>query len=187
MKNVKELPEGYSEILSVDLQKNKRLAVFVNALAIVIAVLMIVPAVIFVYPDIGLSELFIQALVTFAGVFVYIILHELTHGVFMRLFGCRKPKFGFTGLYAYARADCYFAKLPYIVIALAPVVIWGLILLVLNIALPLSWFYPVYIIQVMNISGAAGDIYVTARFIFMPNDILVFDTGAAMTVYSKEK
>ncbi len=184
MKSVKELPEGYSEIFSVDLQKNKKLAVFVNALAIAIAAAMIIPAVFFIYPDIGLGTFLIQALLSAVGIFVYVILHELTHGVVMSILGA-KPKYGFTGLYAYARADFYFAKAPYIAVALAPVILWGIVLAVLNIVLPLSWFYPVYIIQVMNISGAAGDLYVTARFIFMPKDILVFDTGTAMTVYSK--
>ncbi len=186
MRSVKELPEGYSEILSVDLQKNKRLAVLVNAIAVLIAAAMIVPAVIFVYPDIGLTTFILQALITAAGIFAYIILHELTHGVVMSALGA-KPKYGFTGLYAYARAEAYFAKAPYITVALAPVVIWGIVLAILNLTLPVSWFYPIYIIQVMNISGAAGDLYVTARFIFMPKDILVFDTGTAMTVYSREK
>ncbi len=188
MKSTKELPEGYSEIFSVDLSKNKRQAIFVNVLALVIAVAMIVPAIIFVsIPELDIGAFLIRASVALVGIFVYIILHELTHGLFMVLFGCKKPKYGFGGLYAYARADFYFSKLAYVTIALAPVVIFGALFAVLSIAIPASWFYTVYVLQVVNISGAAGDIYVTAKFMLLPRDILVFDTGTAMTVYSREK
>ncbi len=188
MKSTKELPEHYAQILSVDLSKNKRQAVLVNALAIVIAAAMVVPVLIFRgFDEPSVTGLFIAAAATLGGIIAYIILHELTHGVFMLAFGEGRPKFGFTGLYAYARADRYFGKAPYLVIALAPVFIWGAVLAVLCVILPSSWFWAVYIIQVMNISGAAGDLYVTARFLFLPKDILVYDTGTAMTVYSKQK
>ena len=35
------LPDGYHELLTVDLQKNKRLALLVNGLALLIAILMV--------------------------------------------------------------------------------------------------------------------------------------------------
>ena len=38
MKGIFTLPEGYAPLLSVDLQKNKKLALLVNLLALVIAV-----------------------------------------------------------------------------------------------------------------------------------------------------
>ena len=43
MKAVENLPEGYSEIYAIDLQKNKKTALFVNLLSIIIAILMAVP------------------------------------------------------------------------------------------------------------------------------------------------
>ena len=44
MRAFEKLPEEYHEIYSVDLQKNKKIALLVNALAIVIAAAMAVPA-----------------------------------------------------------------------------------------------------------------------------------------------
>ena len=102
----------------------------------------------------------------------------------MRLFCELKPRFGFTGLYAYAGSDAYYAKTPYIIIALAPVVIWGAVLLLLNILFP-TYFWAIYFIQITNISGAAGDFYVTLKFTRLPSDILVRDTGVSMTVYGR--
>jgi hypothetical protein len=89
-------------------------------------------------------------------------------------------------MYAYAGSEAYFNKKSYIIIALAPVVIWGAVLGVLCAVLPQSWFWVVYLIQIGNISGAAGDFYVTFKFLKLPKDILVNDTGVAMTVYTKK-
>ena len=44
MKAVPRLPEHYKEMLRIDLQKDKKLALIVNILAIVIAVVLAVPA-----------------------------------------------------------------------------------------------------------------------------------------------
>ena len=191
MKGYESLPADFAPILSIDLQKQKKLAVLVNALAFVIAVLMVVIGI-FAVPDAKLFDFsagygvyFLRLGVLVVGLFAYIILHELVHGIFMRLFSRQRVKYGFTGLYAFAGSDAYFDKTSYIIIALAPVVIWGAVLAVLCVLLPPSWFWPVYIIQINNISGAAGDFYVTAKFLLLPRDILVRDTGVAMTVFAK--
>lgn len=87
---------------------------------------------------------------------LYLVLHELVHGICMRAFSGVRPHYGFTGLYAYAGSSAYFGKKPYIVIALAPIVVWGAVLAILNLLVPASWFWPVYFIQIINVSGAAG-------------------------------
>jgi hypothetical protein len=61
------------------------------------------------------------------------------------------------------------------------------VLLIINLFVPLGWFWVVYLIQIANISGAAGDFFVTVKFLKMPRDILVQDYGVGMTVYSKEE
>jgi len=103
----------------------------------------------------------------------------------MRFFSKMRVKYGFTSLYAYAGSDAYFDKSSYIIIALAPVVVWGAVLAVLCVLVPPAWFWTVYIIQINNFAGAAGDFYVTARFARLPRDILVRDTGTSMTVFAK--
>ena len=115
----------------------------------------------------------------------YIFLHEMVHGVCMKYFGAAKVKYGFTGLYAYAGSESYFYKIPYIIIVLAPVVLWGVVLLLLNCAAGTYWFWNIYFIQILNISGAAGDLYVIYSFSKLPRDILIQDTGVSMTVYSR--
>ena len=101
--------------------------------------------------------------------------------------GKKKIKYGFTGIYAYAGSDDCYDKSAYIFIALAPVVLWGVVLALINPFVNAEWFWVVYFIQMTNISGAAGDFFVTLKFSRMPKDILVKDSGIGMKVYSKEE
>lgn len=185
MNSVEQLPDGYGERIKIDLQKNKTEALLVNGLALVI-MLVLIEIGHLVVPVQALLRLGITKLLLMViGVLLYLVLHELTHAVCMKYYGAEKVKFGYTGLYAYAGSDAYFGKKPYIVIALAPVVVWGVVLLILNLLAGDGWFWVVWLIQVSNLSGAAGDLYVTAKLSKMSADILIQDSGVSMTVYER--
>jgi len=192
MKAFESLPQGYREILSVDLQKNKKLMLLVNGIAIVLAGLMLavgirlVPVSTLFDMSAGMGAYFARFGVLLALLVLYMVLHELTHAAAMKLCGTKKVRFGFTGMYAFAGSDDYYPKRPYIAIALAPIVLLGIIIAVVNALVPESWFWVVYIVQITNISGAGGDLYVTLRFAALPGDILVRDYGVGMHIYSKE-
>ena len=193
MKALNSLPQDYLPVGSVDLQKNKKQALLVNLLAVAIALIMVVPMC-FVVPfstafrfDSGIQTMLIRLGVLLGLIVAYMVLHELVHGIAMKLCGTKKVKYGFTGLYAFAGSEDYYDKKSYIFIALAPVVLWGAVLAVLNVLVPVEWFWIVYLIQVNNISGAAGDLYVTVKFSRMPKDILVKDHGTGMAVFAKEE
>ena len=192
MKAVENLPKDYRQIYSVDLQKNKKIAVLVNGLAIVIAALMAIPMH-FVIPfhtvfstagDVG--SVFVKYGVMLVLLIVYMVMHEFVHGIAMKLCGTKKVKYGFTGMYAFAGSEDFYDKSAYIFIALAPVVLWGVVLAVINPFVPVGWFWIVYFIQITNLSGAAGDLFVTVKFLRMPKDVLIRDYGVGMNVYSKE-
>lgn len=193
MGNPLVLPEGYREIFKIDMQKDKKKAILINGLALLIALFLIV-SVAFWIPistmfdfSAGYLMYFLRFIFLFVGLILYMVLHEVVHGIFMKHYSKAKVRYGFTGLYAFAGSDAYYNKKAYITIALAPVVAWGVVLLILNFIVPVTWFWIVYMIQVCNLSGAAGDFYVTCKFSKMPKDILVRDSGVAMTVYSCSK
>ena len=187
--NCINLPEGYRETEKINLQNDKKCALLLNLLALIIAAAMAIPPVVYY----GLKNTALAVahfelhkwLILCAGIVFYVLLHELVHGVVMKYYSGVKPKYGFTGLYAYAGSTAYFNKRSYIIIALAPIVVWGIVLLVLWIILPGNWGTIAYIIQIINISGAAGDLYVSLKFRKLPQDILINDTGIEMTIYSK--
>ncbi len=191
-KSYSALPIDYKPYLSLDLQKDKKSALLINGLAILIGVVMAVPMN-FIIPisslfDMsgGLLPYIVRHITLIICILIYMVLHEAVHGIAMKMCGTKQVKYGFTGLYAYAGSSDYYSKAAYIFIALAPVILWGVVLLIVNFIVPVSWFWVVYIIQIANISGAAGDAYVTMRFLRLPKDVLICDNGTAMTVYTTE-
>ena len=192
MKSFRELPDGYTKYFAIDLQKEKKTMILVNLLSLLIAVVMIVPACFSVPISISLgTEAELRNLLTKLTVLLvmdvgYLFLHELTHGAAMKICGTEKIKYGFTGLYAYAGSEEYYDKSAYLFIALAPVVLFFVLLAVVNALVPLSWFWVIYLIQVINVSGSVGDLYVTFKLLRKPKDLLVKDAGVSMTVYVQE-
>lgn len=194
-KTCAELPENYRELFAIDLKKDQKLFMKVNGLALVILVVLVViglflsPIGAFVEWLFDMEQGFLPYMLRFVGILaaivLYMVLHEAVHGVCMKHFSGVKPHYGFNLSYAYAGSSAYFNKKHYLIIALAPVVVWGVVLAVISCMVPEEMFWFVYLIQITNLSGAAGDIYVTKRFSSLPDDILVNDTGLAMTVYGK--
>jgi hypothetical protein len=182
------LPNGYREVRRVDLMRNRKEAILINLLAFVIAggvgVLGFVLCPPFDEIHVGIQTA-IRLLVISVGIIGYMILHELIHGVFMKAFSGLKPRYGFTGLYAFAGSNALFDRKQYLIIAFAPVVILGIVIAVLTAAFYETAFWDLYIIQIINLSGAAGDFYVGFLIARSGNDILVHDSGTDMTFYSR--
>lgn len=181
------LPEGYQEIRRIDLQKDKKSLQEVNIAALLLAVALFLLGVTiepihFVFDSL-LSLL--RILGVLLALVVYIFGHELVHGIFIWVFSKKRAQYGFAGHYAYAGSDAYFTRKQYLVIAFAPVVLWGVLFLLLLLFLPRNWFWVVYILQIFNVSGAAGDFYVAYHALRMPADLLVQDSGASMRMYSR--
>lgn len=182
---IHELPEGFSLIREIDMQKDKKLAVLLNVLALLIGAVVLIIGVLIVPLSITINLQFLILLLL--AMVVYMVGHEFVHGIFFKKFSGKKAHFGFTGLYAYAGSDAYFTKKQYIIIGLAPIVVFGILFLILNILLPVRFFWFVYLLQGMNLSGAAGDLYVAILMKRLPADTLTFDSGIAMQFYSKTK
>ena len=189
VRNTVELPKEYDEALRIDLQHNKKELLLVNGAALLIGIVMAVVGFFIVHPihmfdfSSPLPTL-LRLGVLLLGMVLYLVLHELVHGLFFLMFGCgAKPTFGFTGMYAFAASRTYYTRTDYLIIGLSPIVFWGIVLLVLNFIVPTPWFWVVYFIQIVNVSGAAGDLYVAYRLLRMPKSLLVQDDGTAMRVY----
>ncbi len=91
------LPDGYSLIRAVNLQKDKKLAVLINLAALVIAGAMIMLGLVMVPGSFVLSGAgsLIRPLGMLAAVVVYMVLHEFVHGIFIKMFsGKFKMRYG---------------------------------------------------------------------------------------------
>ena len=184
---VMTLPEGYQEIRRLDIKADKKLVVGLNVLSVAIAFLLLAVGV-FLRPIITLTS-DIAMLLKMCGLLVtlmlYLVLHELVHGVCFRWYSGKRPRYGFTGLFAYASGQGYYSRSEYMVIGLAPVVVFGVVFGLLCALLPSEWFWWVYFMQVMNLSGAAGDFYLCWLFWRMPRDTLAGDEGVTMIFYAR--
>ena len=190
MKSYKTLPNGYKEILSVNFQKEKKTMLLINFMAIIVALIMAVLMHFFVPVftlfdfSKGFLDIFIRFVTLIIGNVLYFVFHEFIHGMAMKICGTKKVKYGFNGIYAFAASDDYYDKKSYLMIAMAPVVFFGIFLAVLNCIVPTHWFWVVYLIQISNVSGAMGDFYVALYFRKLPADALLQDVEVGTKVYS---
>ena len=190
--NTVTLPAGYVETDAIDLQKDRKKVALVNGVAALVMAAMLIPVLIVIVKKAELTALFadstkliIELLTLIVASIAYIIGHEAVHAVFFKIF-CPKAKLkcGFTLLYAFMAGDAYYNKPCYIIIGLAPIVVFGIIFTVLLFLLP-DWFFVIWLLQSMNVSGAAGDIYVSVKLAKGPYDLLVYDKGVSMSVFYK--
>jgi hypothetical protein len=129
-KSIKVLPNNYNLIKKVDFANDKKMFIFINILAVLICIIMLIIPVYFkgVSFSIDIFTYIKLAILTAVLAAAYIILHELVHGLFILIFTREKPSFGFSRGLFYTATDYYMPKVQYIIIALAPVVIWGVVL-----------------------------------------------------------
>ncbi len=189
----KDLPAGYVLHEEIDLQKNKKQFWLVNGISVALIVLMcgigcLIEDPLAAFDEVRGSEGILASVVILVAVILYPVFHELTHGVFLYVFTKVRPKFGFVGWAAYCGNSAYCDKPHYLIVALAPVIFWGIVFGILNIFFPTGiWFWVIWFLQLFNISGASGDFYVTYKILRAPKDILVTDSGMRMLVYRKDE
>lgn len=182
------LPDGYTYLDKIDIQHNKKQFWVVNGFSFLLFVIMLVGGFFIEHSDLDYSLAAIVVLAVFiVGSILYIILHEATHGIVMRFSVKAKLNFGFKGWAAYAGSTGYFDKKHYIIIALAPLVLWGVVFAILNVFFHSGiWFWAVWLLQTLNVSGAAGDMFCTYKMLTYPKDILVRDSGMDMLIFRRK-
>ncbi len=182
-----QLPEGYKEIRKVDLAEDKKTFFIINIFSFIIFIAMVVLCAINKPISFTVDSEFLYLLILTVFLYIiYIILHEAIHEYFMNKFSGIKAYFGHTRFCVYAGSDAYFNKKHYIIISLAPVVILGTVLFIMNAIVPQRYFWIIYFVQIGNLTGAVGDLYVTYLMSKMPDDTLTQDIGVSMTMHSKQ-
>lgn len=183
--NYQKLPAGYRYAGTMDFNRNRKQIMAMLKLALT---LLFVPLVLglIVSPPCLSWQGFLDTWKLWAAMLVmqiaYIPLHELTHGAAMLALSGVRPKFGIRLPYAWCGSEVWFDKKSHIVTALAPVIVWGIVLQALIAALPSEWFWPLWLVQLSNLSGSAGDIYCVWYLARMKGDLLIQDTGTRMRI-----
>ncbi len=113
-----------------------------------------------------------------------VAVHELIHGLFFQFYTGARPHYAFKGLYAYAAAPgWYLPRNPYLVTALAPFVLITLAGLLLLPFLPAGFVLPLLLGLTLNAAGAVGDLLVAGWLLIQPPSSLIHDNGDAISLY----
>jgi hypothetical protein len=199
MKACKTLPPNYRTYKTLDLSQNRLAALGLNIVGLVgfgffgwLALLLLRvlrPDAVAIAWETGVKLQAIGALlavVTVVGIqTAMVVLHEAAHGVFFWYFTRERPAFGLELPFAaYAAApDWYLPRRQHLVVGLAPFVLVTLVGLALLPVVPVFVVPVLLLIMVTNAAGSTGDFVMVAWMLTLPKDILVQDTGAAITIY----
>lgn len=189
--NIKDLEGlGYKECTKIDLVKNKKEALLVNIYGIIIMVVMAVFIPLLIMG--GIIEFNLETtfplffIVLLISLILYIPLHEIVHGIVLKNYTDEKLSFGWKLVYAYCGSkEAVVNRKEYYAVALAPLFVFSVVfisLMVLNPSLSLVW----YVMEIMNVSGSVGDIYVSIKLRKEKSrDILITDSGTDMSFWSR--
>ncbi len=119
---------------------------------------------------------------------VFILAHELVHGVFFWIYSRSRPVFGLRSGYAFTAAPgWFFPRRQYLVIALAPLILLSILGMVLVVILPAGVLALVLFGMVVNAAGAVGDIWIAFMIIRERRSIVIEDLGDGMNFYAFPK
>ena len=186
---VPRLPAGYRRVRRIDLLKNQRELRTVAVISLILPALWLAGTA--VLTPLASAKALVRErpwslLLLAVALIAYIVLHELVHGAFIHVFSGRPARFGFNWAYAYAASDFCFAKRPYLVIALAPALFWGVAFAVGQGLAAGGWVWWMAVLQAMNLSGAAGDFYTAWVVAHMPDSVLIRDAGISMEIFDAQ-
>lgn len=191
------LPEDYVLVKHVDAKKDKKLIAIYTILSFVPIVVILPILCVVAYFVNGYNildnadvQLRIVALFVTIGVFVlYIILHELTHGITYKAYTGQKLTFGLTLTVAFCGVPNIFVRKKASLAALVmPFAVFSVIFIALTIGL---WFIsPLYgilagVLFAIHFGGCVGDLHWTLLYLtkFKRCNTLMRDTGPQQWLY----
>jgi hypothetical protein len=183
------LPDDYQEVLSWKVTEKPARVIVLNIFG---AFLFVVFGLIFYSLAVSLGKLsgfsfgLSEIGLVFMGILLTVVLHELTHGWAMRIFGAT-PRYGilWKGLMFYATSPGYaYRRNDYVLIALAPLLfISVLVVLGMWLLQGTVWVAFLGICGIINASGAVGDLWMTMITLRYANTAYVMDERDGIRVF----
>ena len=190
----RDIPEGYKQVKYIN-AKDAKFGIIFNLIALVVLVAVMAVAIPplasnpLLDEGIDLTELSISMWAFVLATVVYMILHELTHGIPYKKLTGEKLTFGMSW-------SCAFCGVPHIYVyrktaliaVLAPFTVFTLIFIPLTVALyfvnPIYYIFSALMLG-LHLGGCSGDLYVTYLLLFKYKDekTLMRDTGPEQYFY----
>lgn len=185
-----ELPENYKLDKTIDMKKMST-NIFLNVLNILFVIISLLILIPLKFKEIkfdNLIELSIVMFIALIGFIIYIVLHELTHGLFYKIFTKQKLTFGVSLTYAYCGVpNIYVRKKEAIIACLSPLIIFSIIFLILIFFLPPNYInLSIIILFSFHFGGCSGDIYLSLILLTKyKKDTYIKDKGPIQYIYKK--
>ncbi len=183
--NTTNLPSNYQLHAKMDLNKDKKINMCIQILFFGIVIFMIGLARVLDFPIKSNWNVSVKILITVFMCAVYMLVHELIHGIFFKLLTGVKPTYLVNLPFLCTGSEAYLNKKSFIIVALAPVVIGGLFLIAMLLVLPSDFFFSIYFVTVLNFAGAAGDYFQVYALLKLPSMALIQDNGKETKVFCK--
>lgn len=183
LRDTAELPPAYQEQRTVDVKTDRRFAVAIQGLFVLVALVATAAALVL---DLSLASSRSPVViipVTLLACLVYMAVHELTHGVVLQLLTKVQPSYTVRFPFLTTGNHAYLTRRSAVIVALAPSVIWGVVLLIALLTLPADYRLTTYILLALNFAGSSGDwveVYVIA---WQQHDALVQDDGDKIHIF----
>ena len=192
----KALPEGYRVIKHIN-AKSAKFGIIMNLIAIgvlfVIMAICAIPVIIkgeFLVTEIT-KTFWVPYIIFMLSMVVYIVLHEIVHGIAYKAMTGEKLTFGLSWSCAFCGVpNIYTYRKTALISVAAPLVVFTVILLPATIALfyidTVFYFVSAFLLG-LHIGGCGGDIY--CIYLLMKNRdkrLLMKDTGPEQTFYLPE-
>nr|THJ68914.1 DUF3267 domain-containing protein [Rhodococcus qingshengii] len=181
--NTNVLPAQYAVRTTVDLKTDRKIAAAIQVVVISIAVVLVGLALILDFPFSSDFSTWVTIVMTVVACLFYMVVHELTHAGFLWLFSRTRPAVMLRIPYLAVGGRGYLNTRSFLVVALAPVVVWGFVLVTLLLTLPSQFFFSVYVVTILNFAGSSGDYFQAYAVAKIPSSALIQDDGRVTTVY----
>lgn len=178
-----EPPARYRLHTAVDLKRDPKIAAAIRSVVVLVAIGAVGLAFALDLPTGGSWSTWTTVAATVTACLVYMAVHELTHGAVLRVITGARPRFALRFPYLVTGSRAYLGRRAGIVVALAPGVVWGAVLVVLLVTLPPPFFLTVYIVTALNFASSAGDYLQAYAFSRLPGTALIQDDGAVTRVF----
>lgn len=123
------------------------------------------------------------AAVTAIACLLYTAVHELTHSAVLWAVSGVRPSVALRFPYLVTGNRAYLGRRAFVVVALAPAVLWGAVLIVLLLTVAPQFLLTVYVVAALNFASSAGDYYQTCAVARLPRSALIQDDGTTTRVY----
>lgn len=195
-KNFEEtLPENYKEVYHIN-AKDFKVGLIFNLVALVPFILITAIAVaVALITDLQFADPIISTIELWIGILVmvvYIIAHELIHGISYKSLTKRKLTFGLSWSCAFCGVpDIYCYRRTALIALIMPFAVFNVVFIALTVGtyfVDFTAFVLSALLFGMHIGGCSGDLYMFGLLVFKYKDktLLMRDTGPEQFLYVKE-